>query len=46
LHFFSLDAVMVAALAVPLGGAIWVGLVAKRTEASTLSEPTTEVVPS
>jgi predicted MFS family arabinose efflux permease len=46
LHFFSLDAVMVAALAVPLTGALWVGLAARRIHPAVASEPTTEVVPS
>jgi predicted MFS family arabinose efflux permease len=46
LHFFSLDVVMVATLAVPLGGALWVGVAARRIAPAVAGEPTTEVVSS
>ena len=46
LHFFSLGTVMVGALAVPLGGAIWVGIAAKHVSPAVPSEPSTEVMTS
>jgi predicted MFS family arabinose efflux permease len=46
LHFFTLGAVMVAALAVPLGGAIWVGVAARRVASVSPRPTTTEVVTS
>jgi len=44
LHFFSLGAVMLGTLVVPLAGAIWVGIAARRVEPATASEPVTEMV--
>jgi len=46
LHFFSLDAVMIATLAVPLAGALWVGFANRRVSSAPPSEQTTEVVTS
>jgi predicted MFS family arabinose efflux permease len=44
LHFFSLGAVMVGTLVVPLGGAIWIGAVARRLADAPASAPTREMV--
>jgi predicted MFS family arabinose efflux permease len=46
LHFFSLDAVMIATLAVPLAGALWVGIANRRVSSVPPSDQTTEVVTS
>jgi predicted MFS family arabinose efflux permease len=44
LHFFTLDAVMVGTLLLPVAGAIWVGASAKRQAARAAEVPATEVV--